>query len=96
MVKTMTFDVKKVAHLARIAITEDEIKTVMPKLESVMSMIDALQKVNTSGVPPLANPLQQYQYLRSDTVTETDQHETYQKLAPKVAADLYLVPQVIE
>ncbi|MCD6046758.1 MAG: gatC [Gammaproteobacteria bacterium] len=92
----MSFDIPKVAYLARIAMSEEEIAAVKPKLENVMAMIDDLVKIDTTNVAPLASPLEQYQTLREDVVTETDQHVTYQKLAPKVAADLYLVPQVIE
>jgi aspartyl-tRNA(Asn)/glutamyl-tRNA(Gln) amidotransferase subunit C len=92
----MSFDIHKVAYLARIAMSEEEISAVKPKLENVMAMIDDLVKIDTANVSPLASPLEQYQTIREDIVTETDQHVTYQKLAPKVAADLYLVPQVIE
>lgn len=92
----MSFDIKKVAHLARISVSEEEIKIIAPKLNDIMHMIDDLQKINTKDIKPLANPLDQYQALRKDEVTEKDQHQILQKLAPKVAADLYLVPQVIE
>jgi aspartyl-tRNA(Asn)/glutamyl-tRNA(Gln) amidotransferase subunit C len=47
-------------------------------------------------VEPLAHPLEMTQRLREDTVTETDQHDHFQAIAPQVEADLYLVPKVIE
>lgn len=59
-------------------------------------MVDQLQAVDTTGVTPMAHPLEQPQRLRPDVVTEVDQHELYQRNAPLVERDLYLVPKVIE
>jgi len=90
------FDLDRVAHLARILVTPEEKQTIVPRLENIMQMIDQLQEVDTTDIVPMASPLDQYQRLRADQITETDHHERYQALAPKVAFDLYLVPQVIE
>lgn len=90
------FDLDRVAHLARILVTPEEKQTIVPRLENIMHMINQLQEVDTAGIVPMASPLEQYQRLREDKVTQTDHHERYQALAPKVAFDLYLVPQVIE
>ena len=90
------FNLDRVAHLARIAITAEEKELVEPRLEKVMQMIDDLKKIDTTNIAPMTSPLQQYQRQRCDEVTATDHHKIYQKLAPKVAGDLYLVPQVIE
>ena len=59
-------------------------------------MVDELQAVDTAGVVPMAHPLDRPQRLREDRVTETDRHELYQRNAPAVERDLYLVPKVIE
>ena len=59
-------------------------------------MVDQLQAVDTKGVEPMAHPLERAQRLRDDHVTETDRHELYQRNAPHVERDLYLVPKVIE
>ena len=94
----MAFDFKldRVAHLARILMTAEEKEVIEPRLEKIMQMIDDLQQIDTTNIAPMTSPLQQYQRLRCDEVTATDHHKVYQKLAPKVAGDLYLVPQVIE
>ena len=92
----MTFDIKKVAHLARIAVSAEESQVIEEKLSNLMSMIDQLQQVDTGGIEPLTNPLHIDQRFRPDQVTEKDHCQLYQKNAPAVAADLYLVPQVIE
>mgnify|MGYP001468082052 FL=1 len=55
-----------------------------------------MQAVDTEGVEPLAHPLEATQRLRADVVSETNQREAYQAIAPAVENGLYLVPKVIE
>ena len=89
-------DIRKLGRLARLEITDQEIADVSTKLTSIVAMVDQLQAVDTSGVTPMAHPLDRPQRLREDTVTEADRHELYQRNAPAVERDLYLVPKVIE
>jgi len=90
-------DVEKIAHLARLAITESEMPTYVKSLSSIVAFVDELSKVDTGQVEPMAHPLEgQRQRLRPDAVTEVDRHERYQANAPAVKAGLYLVPRVIE
>ena len=90
-------DVEKIAHLARLSISEDELPVYVSALSSIVNFVDELSKVETANVAPLAHPLDgQHQRLRDDVVTASDQHEKYQANAPSVAAGLYLVPRVIE
>jgi aspartyl-tRNA(Asn)/glutamyl-tRNA(Gln) amidotransferase subunit C len=89
-------DIRKLGRLARLEITEPEIADVSAKLTSIVAMVDQLQAVDTTAVTPMAHPLDRPQRLREDTVTETDRHELYQRNAPLVERDLYLVPKVIE
>jgi aspartyl-tRNA(Asn)/glutamyl-tRNA(Gln) amidotransferase subunit C len=69
---------------------------VAAKLSSIVAMVDQLKACNTTGVTPMAHPLERAQRLRPDVVTETDRHDLYQNNAPLVERDLYLVPLVIE
>jgi aspartyl-tRNA(Asn)/glutamyl-tRNA(Gln) amidotransferase subunit C len=55
-----------------------------------------MNRVDSSGVEPLANPLDATQRLRDDEVTESDQREKFQRIAPDVADGFYRVPRVIE
>lgn len=89
-------DVEKIAHLARIAISEDEIPATTAKLSGILSLIDQMQAVDTTGIEPLAHPLETTQRLRPDSVTEQNQRDAYQAIAPATEAGLYLVPKVIE
>ena len=90
-------DVEKIAHLARLAISEDEMPVYVASLSSIVDFVAQLSKADTSMAVPMAHPLTgQSQRLRPDTVTETDHHERYQANAPVVQAGLYVVPRVIE
>jgi aspartyl-tRNA(Asn)/glutamyl-tRNA(Gln) amidotransferase subunit C len=89
-------DIERLCRLARVEITPAEIDDVSAKLSSIVAMVGELQAVDTKGVVPMAHPLDRPQRLREDRVTETDRHELYQRNAPAVERDLYLVPKVIE
>jgi aspartyl-tRNA(Asn)/glutamyl-tRNA(Gln) amidotransferase subunit C len=89
-------DVRRIARLARIAITEDESAQVLERLNRVLALIEEMRAVDVSGVEPMAHALELGQRLREDKVTESDQHRLYQSVAPAVEGDLYLVPKVIE
>lgn len=89
-------DITKLAELARIAISEDTADDVARRISDVLTLVDQLQAVNTDGVLPMAHPLDAVQRLRADVVTETDQRERFQAIAPATQDGLYLVPQVIE
>jgi aspartyl-tRNA(Asn)/glutamyl-tRNA(Gln) amidotransferase subunit C len=90
-------DVEKIAHLARLSITPEELPVYVTSLSSIVHFVDDLSRVQTGTVEPMAHPLDgQHQRLRDDVVTETDQHEKYQSNAPAVQAGLYVVPRVIE
>ena len=89
-------DVEKIAHLARISLNEAEIPHTTATLNNILGLIDQMQAADTSGVEPLAHPLEVSQRLRADRVTEKNQREAYQAIAPAVENGLYLVPKVIE
>ena len=89
-------DIERLCRLARLEIAPAEVADVSAKLSNIVAMVDQLQAVDTSGVEPMAHPLDRPQRLRPDVVTEVDQHELYQRNAPLVERDLYLVPKVIE
>ena len=89
-------DVEKIAHLARLGLNEAEIPQTTATLNNILGLIDAMQAVDTQGVEPLAHPLEATQRLRADQVTEQNQRDAYQAVAPAVQDGLYLVPKVIE
>jgi aspartyl-tRNA(Asn)/glutamyl-tRNA(Gln) amidotransferase subunit C len=90
-------DVEKIAHLARLSITEQEMPVYVTSLSSIVNFVDELSRAETGSVQPMAHPLEgQHQRLRADVVSESDHHEKYQANAPAVQAGLYAVPRVIE
>ncbi|PKM45583.1 MAG: Asp-tRNA(Asn)/Glu-tRNA(Gln) amidotransferase GatCAB subunit C [Gammaproteobacteria bacterium HGW-Gammaproteobacteria-1] len=89
-------DVENIAHLARLAISEADIPEYARNLSSILALVEQMSAVDTAGVAPMAHPLDAVQRLREDQVTETDQREHFQAIAPAVEAGLYLVPKVIE
>jgi len=89
-------DVEKIAHLARIAIDEAKIPEYAKNLSGILSLVEQMSSVDTDAVSPMAHPLDMAQRLREDAVSETDQRDKFQAIAPKVEAGLYLVPKVIE
>ena len=88
--------VRRLARLARIAIRPDEAAAVVDRLNRVLGLIDEMRRVDTSGIEPMAHPVDAVQRLRTDAVTEDDRRESYQSVAPAVEGGLYLVPKVIE
>ncbi|OUR64565.1 asparaginyl/glutamyl-tRNA amidotransferase subunit C [Methylophaga sp. 42_25_T18] len=89
-------DVEKIAHLARLAIDEGDIPDYARDLNNIFGLVEQLSEADTSDITPMAHPLDANQRLRADVVTEVDQRETFQAIAPKTEAGVYLVPQVIE
>lgn len=89
-------DIKNIAWLARLAVHEDEISGYQQELTPIISLVEQMKSVNTEGIAPLAHPLDINARLRPDEVTETDQRNKYQQIAPEVDQGYYLVPKVIE
>lgn len=89
-------EVAKIAHLARLAIAESDVPAYARNLSSILELVARMDAVDTTGVEPLAHPLDMVQRLRADEVTEVDRRDDFQSLAPQVEAGLYLVPRVIE
>ena len=89
-------EIRKIAHLARLGINADDIPEYSRNLSDILAFVEQLNAVDTTGVEPLAHPLEATQRLRADEVTETDNRKNFQQLAPETESGLYLVPQVIE
>ncbi|CAG1771466.1 Glutamyl-tRNA(Gln) amidotransferase subunit C [uncultured bacterium] len=89
-------DVKRIAHLARIEVTEDEAKATLDKLSGILGLIEQMQAVDTTGIVPMSHSQDVVQRLREDVVTETNRRALFQSIAPAVENGLYLVPKVIE
>ncbi len=89
-------DIERIAHLARIRVTSDEVLQVQSKLEGIFKLIDEMQAVNTQGVEPMSHGLDMVLRLRDDTATAPNERDKFQKNAPNAAEGYFLVPKVIE
>ena len=90
-------DIKRIAHLARIAISDAEAAAALTSLTGVFGLIGEMQAVNTDGIEPMSHGIDVTQRLRADVVTETDHRDANQAPAGgRVERGLYLVPKVIE
>ena len=89
-------DVRRIAHLARLAVSDAEVEAASGQLNGILAMVEALRAVDTTGIEPMAHAVEMSQRLREDAVTETDLRDKYQAVAPDVENGLYLVPKVIE
>jgi aspartyl-tRNA(Asn)/glutamyl-tRNA(Gln) amidotransferase subunit C len=89
-------DVQNIAHLARLAIDDNDIPGYAKNLSNILELVEQMNAIDTSPVEPMAHPLDAVQRLRKDEVTETNQREHFQAIAPQTEAGLYLVPKVIE
>ena len=89
-------DVQKIAHLARLALSEDDAEQYQHSLSSVLSLVEQMQSVDTDGIEPLSNPLESTQRLRDDVVTEENRRDDFLANAPLSEAGLFLVPKVID
>jgi aspartyl-tRNA(Asn)/glutamyl-tRNA(Gln) amidotransferase subunit C len=89
-------DIRKLATLARIQVDDAIIGDVANKISDILAMVDQMQAQDTDSIEPMANPLDAVQRLRRDEVTERNQREAFQAIAPATENGLYLVPKVID
>ena len=89
-------EVLKISHLARLHVDEEQASQYATDLSKILAWVQQMNQVDTQGIAPMAHPLDVIQRLREDKVTETDQREKFQTIAPRTEKGLYLVPKVIE
>ena len=89
-------EVEKIAHLAQLHISEFETREVTARIIDILALIDQMKSVDTDAIEPLAHPLDLVQRLRADKITEENQRDKLQQLAPASEDGLYLVPKVLD
>ena len=88
--------ISAIATLARLRVEDNELPALTASFNAVLDLFEQMREVNTEGVEPMANPLDATQPLREDRVTEADQRDALQGVAPATEDGLYLVPRVVE
>jgi len=89
-------EISKIAHLARIKVSQTEADQVEKKLNGILALIEKMQEVDTESIEPMSHALNITQPLREDEVTEKDIRDKSLPLAPHTESSLFIVPQVIE
>lgn len=89
-------DIRKIAWLARLQIDEADSPKYAAELSQVLDLVDQLNQIDTEQVEPMAHPTDALQRLREDVVTEGNQRDKFQAIAPQAENGLYQVPKVIE
>lgn len=94
-------DVKRIAELARLELSEAEASSTLDKLNGIFSLVEQMKAVDTTGIAPLSHPIAAHMAnlslrLREDEVSEANRRDDYQQPAPATQDGLYLVPKVIE
>ena len=88
--------VRKIASLARIAVTDDQVEAMVPELNNILGWIEQLGEVDTSAVQPMTAVIPNVLRLREDVVTDGDVRDAVLKNAPQAEQGFFTVPKVIE
>ena len=89
-------DIEKIAWLARLAIDANDIPNYTRDLSNILALVEEMNQIESKQIEPMAHPLELSARLREDAVTESNQREHFQEIAPAVSNGHYLVPRVIE
>ena len=89
-------EIEKIAWLARLEIDPDDSPKYARELSQMLELVDQLNQIDTHDVEAMAHPTDAVQLLREDVVTEENQRDKFQSIAPLSEDGLYLVPRVIE
>ncbi len=88
--------VRRIAHLARIAVAEDEVEHLKDEINGMLAFVEKLSEVNVDGVEPMTSVTPMVMKKRRDVVTDGNDAEAVLKNAPQSDDGFYLVPKVIE
>jgi len=88
--------VHNIARLARLAIDDSEVEKYRSELSNILELVAQMEACDTDGVTPMTHPFDATLRLRDDVVTEHNQRDAFQNIAPSAEQGLYLVPKVID
>ena len=88
--------VRRIAHLARIAVAEDEVAHLQGELNAILAFVEQLSEVEVSGVAPMTSVTPMKMKMRADEVTDGGIAAEIVKNAPASDDNFFLVPKVVE
>jgi aspartyl-tRNA(Asn)/glutamyl-tRNA(Gln) amidotransferase subunit C len=94
-------DIARLSKLAQLDLDDQQSADALDKLNRIFALVEQMKSIDTADVEPLSHPIAAWQQdltlrLRDDSVSEPNQRDACQKLAPLAQDGLYLVPKVIE
>ena len=95
MTKISLSDVRKVAHLARLELPEDQIETYTEQIEEILSYVDQLQEIDTESIPPTSRAVEVVNVMREDLVEVNCSREDLLNQAPQREGDFFRVPKIL-
>ena len=91
-----TATVRRIAHLARIAVADDEVEHLRGELNAILAFVEQLDEVDVAGVEPMTSVTPMTMKSRDDVVTEGDIADDILKNAPEARDHYFVVPKVVE
>jgi aspartyl-tRNA(Asn)/glutamyl-tRNA(Gln) amidotransferase subunit C len=88
--------VRRIAHLARIAVADEEVAPLQGELNAILAFVEQLSEVNVEGVEPMTSVTPMQMKMRDDAVTDGDIAEDIVRNAPATEDHFFLVPKVVE
>ena len=88
--------VHNIARLARLQIDDSEVDKYRSELSNILDLVAQMEACDTKGIVPMTHPFDATLRLRDDEITETNQRDKFQQVAPNAEQGLYLVPKVID
>jgi aspartyl-tRNA(Asn)/glutamyl-tRNA(Gln) amidotransferase subunit C len=88
--------VRRIAHLARIAVADDEVEHLRGEINSILSFVEQLSEVNVEGVEPMTSVTPMVMKKRADVVTDGNNADAVLRNAPAAENNYFMVPKVVE
>ena len=88
--------VRRIAHLARIAVAEDEVEHLRSEINAILAFVEQLDEVDVTGVEPMTSVTPMAMKKRADVVTDGEIAEDIVRNAPQTEDNFFLVPKVVE
>jgi aspartyl-tRNA(Asn)/glutamyl-tRNA(Gln) amidotransferase subunit C len=88
--------VRRIAHLARIAVADEEVEALQGELNAILAFVEQLSEVNVDGVEPMTSVTPMEMKKRADVVTDGNDADAILKNAPATQDNYFIVPKVVE
>ena len=88
--------VRRIAHLARVAVADDEIEHLRGEINAILAFVEQLAEVNVDGVEPMTSVTPMTMKKRPDVVTDGGDADAVLRNAPATEKNYFLVPKVVE